>query len=131
MTLGPFTLVIQSEISQLHRRQGANFVTSYSLPNSLHFDKQYYARLVWLGGVNKSVLVFADFVQRQHVNGSLEPYLGCSASSARNGWVPLASNHIPAFGVITVRPAIHASPRDLKLTIVIEIAHGAEGTSRL
>lgn len=126
------TIVVQNTKSvQNYSREGTvNF--SYTLPEALHFDEPHFARLVWLGGSKKSCLVFADFVKTQYVNGQLEPFLGCSGSSAIGSpWIPLASSYIPSFGFIKVRPTNFSSlSEETKLTLIVEI-HGAPSTPGL
>jgi hypothetical protein len=100
------------------------FYFSYNLVEALTFDEPHYARLLYFGGSNKqSLFVFADFLQRQNVNGHLEPYLGCSSVAATSSWVPLASNHIPAIGYLQITTSDRkAIAGGYYFTIVIEIA---------
>ena len=99
------------------------YIFSYRLTEPLIFQEPHFARLLWLGGSKETCLVFADFVESQNVNGAFEPYLGCSAAGSLKGWVPLASNHIPAYGYIHL---LHTDRTKIfgikKLTAIIEIA---------
>lgn len=98
-----YTIVAQSHSPgvQIFWRE-KRYVFSYHLIEPLKFTEPHFARLLWLGGGNSPNLVFVDFVKRQNVNGILEPYIGCSAAGSLEGWVPLASDHIPSFGYIQV-----------------------------
>ena len=134
--MGPYTIVVQSAESTETHLEGANFLISYSLPWSLLFLEPHFARLLYVGGYGQALLVFADFVELQNVNGKAEPYLGCSANSAVNSWVPLSSTHVSSIGYLHVRSTKGKTPADLekKLTIVIEVAskawvNGAPGSS--
>jgi hypothetical protein len=134
--MGPYKIVVQSSQSSETRLEGSNFAISYSLPWSLLFLEPHFARLLFVGGYSKGLFVFADFVELQYVNGKVEPFLGCSSTSAVNTWVPLASTHIPSIGYLHVRSAKGRTPADLgdKLNIVIEIAsntwiNGASGSA--
>ncbi len=122
--MGPYTIVVQGAKSVEGHREGDNFLLSYTLPWSLLFTEQHFARLNYVGGYDHPLLVFADFVELQHVNGLAEGFLGCSAKTAVNGWVPLARNLVSSLGFLHVRPTNRATPGNLKnkLTIVIEVA---------
>ena len=101
-------IVIQNGNSTVNKRwdKGNYYTISYTLVKDLEYkEEEYFARLVSVSGAKEVVLVFADFVRRQHVNGELEPYLGSSATTGRNSWVPLANNVIPSFGLLHLRKA--------------------------
>lgn len=118
-TLFIHTRDLDSKVS-FHNKKA--FIT-YTLAEQLHFEEPHFARLLWLGGSKEVALVFADFVKRQSVNNELLPYLGSSATGAYYSWIPLASNHIPQTGIITIE---HANKSSIAATsnfnIAIEIA---------
>ena len=122
--MSPRTIIIQSGLSELVYRNNGQYLISYKLTEPLKFSEPHFARLLWMGGYNKNIsLVFADFVERQEINGQLEPYLGCSAASSVPSWVKLASNNIPSIGFIQVKLANTGSIPDYqKFTFIIEIA---------
>lgn len=96
---------------------------SYNLPEPLKFSEPHCARLLWLGGSKKVCLLFADFVERQHVNGAFEPFLASTAVGAISGWVPLSSNQIPQIGYYKLRTAnFETLEPGKKYTAVVEIA---------
>ena len=95
---------------------------SYNLVDPLKFTEPHCARLLWLGGSKNPCLLFADFVERQNVNGSFEPFLASTAAGAKTGWVPLASNQIPQIGYYKLRRANLAALGAGTYTVVVEIA---------
>ena len=96
---------------------------SYNLPEPLKFTEPHCARLLWLGGAKKPCLIFADFVERQSVNGSLQPFLASTAAGAKSGWVPLNSTQISQIGYYQLRQAnFEALESGKKYTVVVEIA---------
>ena len=129
----PTTLVIQSEKSVHYQQSGKEVILSYQLSAPLVFQEPHFARLLWLGGDSAATLVFADFVERQEVNGEKLQYLGCSATGSLCGWVPLASDYIPHFGFLFLRHANWSTAyATKKFTVIIEIAplSWINGTSR-
>lgn len=131
----PTTLVIQLQrlptgveedrSLYFYQENTKTFYLGYKLSGPpLKFTEPHYARLLYLGGSANPVLVFADFLQRQQVNGELEPYLGTSSPQSPNSWVRLDTDSIPEIGYIKLRRADNqaittAAPR---FTVVIEIA---------
>ena len=115
-------IVIHSGNSEKVFFHDGRYLVSYRLSNPLKFTEPHYARLVWLGGYKNVTIVFADFVERQEVDGEREPYLGCSAAASTPHWVPLSSNFIPATGFLQIRLANGKRiPANQKFTIVVEI----------
>ena len=125
--------MVQNYKSTINKRsdKGLTYTVSYELTKPLEYEEDHFARLVSLSGAKEVILVFADFVRQQHVNGNLEPYLGTSALASRNSWVPLTNNFIPSFGLLhfrkanlTTLPAKKLEPTTPgnTLTAVIEIA---------
>ena len=103
--------------------QGTKCYITYTLADTLKFEEPHCARLLWVyGGVSPVFLIFADFVKRQNVDGVLLPYLG--RKDHISGWVPLASNHIPQTGIITVLKSRGETGigNKTKFTIAIQIA---------
>ena len=134
----PDLLVVQnSKTSKVNRRVASEYTLSYDLAKPLEYKEDHFARLVSLSGSKVIVLVFADFVRRQQVNGQLEPFLGTSASNSLNSWVPLANNSVIPIGCLHIRTANKSSiPAGTKLTVVIEIAskswiNGTKSSSQL
>ncbi len=139
----PCLLIVQNLLEEdIVVQEGVNGRTShflrYQLASSLRFQEPHYARLVHIGGVQLPVLVYTDFVERQHVNGQFSSYLGNSGASSSNTWVPLASNHIPTFGFLQLSLANRGnlgdveSASDKKYTLIIEFGseswvHGTKG----
>lgn len=132
----PTLLVVQNSKSKINEVSEKGYTISYSLSKPLEFKEDHFARLVCFSGTKYFALVNADFVQRQEVNGVLEPFLGSSASKF-NSWVPLANNCVPSFGLLHIQHHNFASiPEGKKITIVIEIAskswiHGAKSSTLL
>ncbi len=112
---------------------------TYSLAKPLNFTEPHYARLLYVGNATITTFVFADFVERQHVSGEPLPYLGCTAKQGCiNPWVPLASNHIPSFGYVQLRPADsrYHLEEGSRQSIVIQVAsesflNGTAGKDKL
>ena len=113
------------------------YVIPYILTRPKQYTEDHFARLVSLSGAKDVILVFADFVQRQEVNGQLEPFLGTSAANTVNPWVPLANNTIPTLGILHLKKANRLTiPSGKRLTAIIEIAsrswiNGAQSSTRL
>ena len=134
----PELLVVQNiKNSKVNYRVGSEYTLSYGLAKPLEYKEDHFARLVSLSGAKEVVLVFADFLRRQQVNGQLEPYLGTSAANSRNSWVPLANNSVPAIGLMRIKTANtkHFSAGS-NITVVIEIAslswiNGAQSETQL
>ena len=123
----PLIIVTRSELSVDSHYSEGRYVIAYQLPESLLFEEPHYARLVYASGVNNSCLLFADFVQLQVVDGSLQPYLGCTAIGAERSWVPLASNNLPSFGYFTVERLDRTKlPRAFSYRLIVEIASASE-----
>ena len=81
----PELLVVQNtKKSKVNIREGSEYILSYDLAKPLKYKEDHFARLVSVSGTREIVLVFTDFVQRQQVNGQLEPFLGTSAANSRN-----------------------------------------------
>lgn len=119
----PQLLVIQNNKSKINQFSGKEYTISYALASRLEFKEDHFARLVFLSGTKNIVLVFADFVRGQDVNGVLEPYLGSSATASLNSWVPLANNSVPSHGLLHIRNAnLTPLAAGRKITLVIEIA---------
>jgi hypothetical protein len=135
----PHTIVIQGGKSVVNNFTKGSHLYSYHLNEQLNFTEPHYARLLYLGGASDSCFVFADFVERQNINGELHPFLGCSAKQGNiNSWVRLSSNHIPTCGYIQLRPTSPHRPLSATSThtIIIEIAsesfvHGAKSQDKL
>lgn len=116
------TVVIQNREPNKYSIEGINCYITYTLADIIKLEEPYYARLVKLGGLKDTCLVFAEFVTRQNFNGKLLPFLGSSATAVINPWIPVASNYIPQTGHITITTANRAKLPDLiKITLVIEI----------
>ena len=132
----PHTIVIQSTAknSEFKRIRETKTVQFAYHPNKpLEFTEQHYARLLWFGGLTAPSSLFVDFLQRQNVNGVLEPYLASTASGAKTTWVPLASNYIASFGYLYIRQEDGGGIREgQKYTVVIEVASESwiNGTTR-
>ena len=134
----PELLVIQNtKNSKVNDHAGSEHTLSYDLVKPLEYKEDHFARLVSISGTKEIVLVFADFLQRQQVNGKLEPFLGTSAANSRNSWVPLANNCVPTIGLVRIKTANtkHLAARS-NITVVIEIAsqswiNGAQSKTRL
>ena len=78
------------------------YTLGYYLSKPLQFKEPAYARLLYFQGAGpKAILVFADFVAAQEVNGRKESLLGIS--KAVNTWVPLANGFVPSIGTLTLR----------------------------
>lgn len=127
----PFhTIVTQNTVEPSHSfTLGIYYNFSYNLPETLKFKEPHCARLLWFGGAVKPILVFADFVERQYVNGSFESFLGCSAASSSVGWVQLASNQIPQVGYfkighadLTALTGKDINKKTKNYTVIVEIA---------
>ena len=131
------TLVIQPRHSSVYQYQNGGYLISYHLPEPLKLTEPHYARLISVLGVSRPVFVLADFVSLQPVNGSLEPFLGCSSEGALRNWVPLSSNYVSTVGYIQLRQADSKSmtdkiQRDCNISVLIEIASKSwiHGTKR-
>lgn len=128
------TIVIHSRKSESVNRVGGEYLVSYKFPRPLQLHEPHFARLIWITNVtNAPVLIYADFLAGQYVDGELEPYLGCSSPSSANSWIPIASTYIPSYGYIRIAKHDGTSIASHKrFSIVFEIAsqswiHGAKG----
>ena len=121
------TIVLQSDSTRgnQHSIEGLKCFITYSIAETLKFEEPHCARLLWIeGGTALIFFVLADFVKRQNVNGVLQPYLGCSVTDSVSSWVPLASNHIPQTGIITIVKGVGKTSigAATKFSLSIEIA---------
>jgi hypothetical protein len=129
-------IVVQSHLSKEHylNDQGEQLFT-YHLTRALNFTEPHYAKLLYIGGIDRASLIFTDFIASQEVSGNLEPFLGSSGVGTERDWVALASNYIPTSGYIQVRYANTSNiTKESNITCIILIEsesniHGAKGTS--
>ncbi len=132
-------IVIPTVKSKVKKFSQGNHTYSYHLTTPLEFKEPHYARLLYVGSLTKTQLVYADFVALQLVNGVRQPYLGCSAKQGCvNPWVRLASNHIPSFGYITFKPLSSSNllKQETRPVIILQIAseswlNGTSGKAKL
>jgi hypothetical protein len=132
-------IVIPTIKSKVKQESKGIHTYSYHLTEPLEFKEPHYARLLYVGAITKTQLVFADFVVPQLVNGVRQPYLGCSAKQGNvNPWVRLASNHIPSFGYVTFKPisASNLMNKTTRPVIILQIAseswlNGTSGKDKL
>lgn len=105
-----------------------SFYIPYKLEKIIKFSEPYCVRLSNIYGLSNPLLCFCEFVALGNVNGKLEGYLGCSSEYfSPNYWLPCASDHIPEFGHIRLKPAFVKLGEkkifdNIEFTIVIDIA---------
>ena len=125
--MDPRVLVFPSKsavVKELVTKQSIRF--SYHIPHTLKFTEPYYARLAGVAGTSATVLVYADFVSTQIVDGSHQQLLGFKSQTRGNFWVPLSSDTLSSTGFITVETiaatALFSNPDKDKLLVVVELA---------
>lgn len=90
---------------------------SYQLAYPILFSEPHLIKLsswtVTNAGTSKFRLS-ADFMAQQYVNGDPEQFVGICASTAKNDYLPLAEDCIPAHGILSFTP-LEPKKQEVKL----------------
>jgi hypothetical protein len=112
----------------------SGYFLSYKFPTPLKFDEPHVARLITVTGITHTLMVFADFVADQPMDGESRQLLGIKSSTSTSFWVPIIADSPPE-GFFRLRTTTGAAiPANPRIIVVAEIApasdiYGASSTS--
>lgn len=124
MDKGPISVVISSEkFGKQSGRNPTEVKISYRLAKELKFSEPHLVRLShvqFTSRLQPHCVVLTDFTHPQLYNGELLGFAGNTNPDAVNDYLPLLSNHVPAFGKIRLRPfpGIRISKSSIRVILI-------------